>query len=128
MGLAVNGSRPAWRWSALPAACDSNRLKAVRETVKAKLVELGLLQPEAGGAGWELTDAGRELLSATLTKPYKSTLAADLLALGMIEPAPVGSGVWWAFTPSGRKLVRYLLTNPVPIGKPDSDPDAGAAE
>ena len=96
------------------------------DTVQAKLVGLGLLQPGVGGAGWELTDAGRELLLATVTKPYKSTLAADLLALGMIEPAPVGTGIWWAFTPSGRKLVRYLLTNPVPIENPDSD--AGAVE
>jgi hypothetical protein len=100
--------------------------RAVRDTVQAKLVELGLLQPGAGGAGWELTQEGRELLSATVTKPYKSTLAADLLALGMIEPAPVGSGVWWAFTPAGRKLMRYLLTNPVPIEKPDSG--AGSEE
>ena len=89
-------------------------------------MELGLLQPDASRAGWELTDAARALLSATLTKPYKSKLAADLIALGMIEPAPVSSGVRWAFTPSGRKLVRYLLTNPVPIDKPDSD--AGAVE
>jgi hypothetical protein len=95
-------------------------------TVQAKLVELGLLQKDASGAGWELTDAGRELLLATVTKPYKSKLAADLLALGMIEPAPVGSGIWWAFTPWGRKLFRYLLTNPVPIENPDSD--AGAVE
>ena len=99
-----------------------------RDTVQAKLVELGLFQGDASGAGWELTDAGRELLSATLTRPYKSTLAADLLALGMIEPAPVGSGIWWAFTPSGRKLVRYLLTSPVLIDQPDSDSEAGPVE
>ena len=99
-----------------------------RDTVQAKLVELGLFQPDASGAGWELTDAGRELLAATLTRPYKSRLAADLLALGMIEPAPVGSGVWWAFTPSARKLVRYLLTTPVPIDQPDSDSEAGPVE
>ena len=96
----------------------------MRGTVQAKLVELGLLQPDASGAGWELTQQGRELLSATVTKPYKSTLAADLLALGMIEPAPASSGVWWSFTPHGRKLMRYLLTNPVQIEKPNSDPGA----
>ncbi len=89
---------------------------------------MGVPQPDASGAGWELTDAGRELLSATLTRPYKSTLAADLLALGMIEPAPVGSGIWWAFTPSGRKLVRYLLTNPLPIEERNPDSDAGTVE
>jgi len=44
----------------------------------------------------------------------------------MIEPAPVGSGVWWAFTLSGRKLMRYLLTNPIPIQKPD--PGTASAE
>jgi hypothetical protein len=53
----------------------------VRDTVQAKLMDLGLLEREASGAGWELTQTGRELLSATLTKPYKSTLAADLLDL-----------------------------------------------
>ncbi len=99
-----------------------------RDTVQAKLVELGLFQPDASGAGWELTDARRELLSATLTRPHKSTLAADLLALGMIEPAPFGSGIWWAFTPSGRKLVRYLLTKPLPIDQPGSDSEAGPVE
>ena len=98
------------------------------DTVQSKLVELGLFQPDASGAGWELTDAGRELLLATVTKPYKSTLAADLLALGMIEPAPLGSGVWWAFTPQGRKLMRYLLTNPLPTKERDPDSDAGAVE
>jgi hypothetical protein len=98
----------------------------VGDTVQTKLVELGLLQPGAGGAGWELTQQARELLSATVTKPYKSKLAADLLALGMIEPAPVGSGVWWAFTLSGRKLMRYLLTNPIPIQK--RDPGTASAE
>ena len=35
------------------------------DTVQAKLVGLGLLEPAAGGAGWELTQTGRELLSAT---------------------------------------------------------------
>jgi hypothetical protein len=95
------------------------------DTVQAKLVELGLLQPDASGARWDLTDAGRELLRATLTRPQKSKLAADLLALGMIEPAPIGSGVRWAFTPSGRKLVGYLLSHPLPIEKPDSDSDTG---
>ena len=98
------------------------------DTVQAKLVELGLLQPDAGGTGWELTQQARELLSATVTKPYKSTLAADLLALGMIEPASADSGVRWSFTPHGRKLMRYLLTNPVQIEKPDSDSEAGPVE
>jgi hypothetical protein len=90
------------------------------DTVQAKLVGLGLLEPAAGGAGWQLTQTGRDLLSATLTKPYKSVLAADLLDLGMIEPAPSGSGgLWWVFTPQGRKLMRYLLTNPLPIEERD---------
>ena len=98
------------------------------DTVQAKLVELGLFQPDASGVAWELTNQARELLSATLTRPHKSKLAADLLALGMIEPAPVGSGVRWAFTPSGRKLVRHLLTRPVPIDKPDAGSDASSAK
>ncbi len=99
------------------------------DTVQAKLVGLGLLEPAAGGAGWELTQTGRELLSATLTKPYKSTLAADFLALGMIEPAPSGcSGLWWVFTPRGRKLMRYLLTNPLPTKERDLDSSTGAVE
>jgi hypothetical protein len=44
----------------------------VRDTVQARLVELGLLQKDASAAGLELTDAERELLSAALTKPYKA--------------------------------------------------------
>ena len=65
-------------------------------------MDLGLLEREASGAGWELTQTGRELLSTTLTKPYKSTLTADLLDLGVIGPAPNGSsGLWWVFTPCG---------------------------
>jgi hypothetical protein len=96
--------------------------KTVSDTVQAKLVELGLLQPD--GAGWELTQQVRELLSATLTHPHKSKLAADLLALGMIEPALAGSGLWWAFTPRGRKLLAHLLNNPVSTEKPGS----GSAE
>jgi hypothetical protein len=99
------------------------------DTVQAKLVGLGLLEPGVGGAGWELTQTGRELLSTTLAKPYKSTLAADFLDLGMIEPAPSGSsGLWWVFTPQGRKLMRYLLTNPLPTKERDPDFNAGAVE
>ncbi len=99
------------------------------DTVQAKLVGQGLLEPGACGAGWELTQTARELLSATLTKPYKSALAADLLELGMIEPAPSGSsGLWWVFTPRGRKLMRYLLTNPLPTKERDLDSDTGAVE
>jgi hypothetical protein len=95
-------------------------------TVQAKLVGLGLLQTAAGGAGWELTDAGRELLSSTLTKPYKSTLAADLLELGMIEPAQTGSSaLWWVFTPRGRQLMRHLLTHPLPTKERGPDSDTG---
>ena len=93
----------------------------MRGTVQPKLVDLGLLQPDAGGTGWELTQQARELLSATLKHPHKSKLAADLLDLGMIEPAPNGSGVRWSFTPQGRRLMRYLLTNPVQIEKPNSE-------
>ena len=51
----------------------------VRDTVQAKLTEVGLLPQGASGTGWQLTQQARELLSATLTKPCKSTLAADLL-------------------------------------------------
>jgi hypothetical protein len=87
------------------------------DTVQAKLVELGLLQPGAGGVGWELTQSARNLLTATVTHPHKSRLAADLLALGMVEPAPRDSDLWWVFTPKGRRLMRYLLTRPLPIGE-----------
>jgi hypothetical protein len=118
--VAVNGGSLARRWSALPATCYSNGI-AVRDTVQAKLVELGVLQPAADGAGWELTQQVRELLSATLTHPHNSKLAGDLLDLGMIEPAPAGSGLWWTFTPQGRKLLAHLLNNPVAIEMPDSD-------
>jgi hypothetical protein len=100
----------------------------VHDTVQAKLMELGLLQPEASGTGWELTQQARELFSDTLTSPHKSKLAADLLKLGMIEPGPVGSGLWWVFTPRGRDLLTYLLNNPVSIDQPDPDSDAGAVE
>jgi hypothetical protein len=93
----------------------------VRGTIQGRLVEVGLLQPDAAGAGWELTQQGRELFSDTLTHPHKSKLAADLLELGMIAPGPVGSGLWWVFTPRGRDLMTYLLNNAVPIDKPDSD-------
>jgi hypothetical protein len=89
------------------------------DTIQAKLVQLGLLQPDAS-AGWELTQQGRELLSATLSSPHKSTLTTELLKLGVIEPAPIGSGLWWAFTPRGRKLVTYLLNNPLPTEEPNS--------
>ncbi len=41
------------------------------DTVQAKLVGLGLLQPGVGGVGWELTQQGRELLSATLTQAWQ---------------------------------------------------------
>ena len=88
------------------------------DTVQAKLMQLGLLQPDAS-AGWEFTQQGRKLLSATLRSPHKSTLTAELLKLGVIEPATIGSGLWWAFTPRGRKLVTYLLNNPLPIENPD---------
>jgi hypothetical protein len=100
----------------------------VRDTVQAQLTEVGLLQPEASGTGWELTQQARELFSDTLTSPHKSKLAADLLKLGMIEPGPVGSGLWWVFTPRGRDLLTYLLNNPVSIDQPDPDSDAGAVE
>lgn len=98
------------------------------DTVQGKLVELGLLQPNASGAGWEFTQQARELFSATLTRPHKSQLAADLLALGMIEPAPIGSGLRWVFTPQGHKLVTHLLNNPLPTQEPDPDSDAAAEE
>ena len=87
----------------------------VRETVQAKLVQLGLLQPNTAGASWELTQLARDLLSSTLTSPHKSKLAADLLKLGMIEPGAMGSGPWWVFTPRGRNVMTYLLNNPVPL-------------
>ena len=99
-----------------------------RDTVQAKLVELGLFQPDASGAGWEFTQQARELFSDTLTRPHKSKLAADLLALGMIEPGPIGSGLRWVFTPQGRKLVAYLLNNPLPTQDHDPDSDSAAAK
>ena len=98
----------------------------MQDTIQVKLVQLGLLQPDASGAGWELTQQARELFSDTLTHPHKSKLAADLLALGMIAPGPVSSGLWWVFTPRGRDLITYLLNNAVPIDKPDSDPGTSA--
>src|SRR5262245_61476796 len=88
------------------------------------MVEVGLLRPNASGAGWELTTQACELLRATLARPYKSNLAAELLDLGVIEPAPPGLGLWWAFTSRGREVIRHLLTNPLPTEErhPDSDP------
>jgi hypothetical protein len=59
--LGVNGSRLVERQTALLSACDGNRPGAVRDTAQTKLVEPGLLQPDSGGAGWELTDAVRPL-------------------------------------------------------------------
>jgi hypothetical protein len=100
----------------------------VRDTVQAKLVQLGLLQPNMGGASWELTQEARELLLSTLTSPHKSNLAADLLKLGMIEPGAMGSGPWWVFTSRGRDLMTYLLNNPVPIEEPESDSNTGPVE
>jgi hypothetical protein len=93
------------------------------DTLQARLVQLGLLERNASGVGWDLTQEGRDLLSGTLTHPHKSQLAADLLDLGMIEPAPSGSGLWWVFTAQGRKLMAYLLNNPVSIEKPDPGTD-----
>jgi hypothetical protein len=96
----------------------------VSDTVQAKLVELGLLQPD--GAGWELTQQVRELLSATLTHPHKSKLAADLLALGMIEP------VWLAAVFGGHSrrgdasswrtcsTIPYRLRSPAPVRRNDA--------
>ena len=63
----------------LPTIALPPSLVDARDTVQAKLVELGLFQPDASGAGWELTQQGCELLSATLTHLHKSKLAADLL-------------------------------------------------
>jgi hypothetical protein len=51
----------------------------VRDTVQAKLTEVGLLQQGASGTGWQLTRQARELFSDALTHPHKSKLAADLL-------------------------------------------------
>ena len=96
------------------------------DTLRARLVQLGLLRPNASGVGWDLTQEGRDLFSNTLTHPHNSQLAADLLDLGMIEPAPSGSGLWWVFTARGRKLMAHLLNNPVSIEKPDSDTDEEA--
>jgi hypothetical protein len=81
----------------------------MRDTVQAKLLQLGLLQRNASGAGWQLTQLARELLSATLSSSHESTLTKDLLELGMIAPAPNGSGMCWVFTPRGRMLLAYLL-------------------
>src|SRR6266403_1876914 len=86
----------------------------LRATVQARLMELGLLQPDAS-AGWQFTRQGRELLSAAMASPRKSTLTMDLLKLGVIEPAPIDSGLWWDFTSRGRKLVTYLLNNQSPL-------------
>jgi hypothetical protein len=83
----------------------------MRDTVQAKLMQLGLLRPDAS-AGWELTQQGREILSATLVSPAKSALVVELLKLGVIECAPIGSSLSWVFTPQGRRLVTYLLNNP----------------
>ena len=80
----------------------------MRDTVQAKLMELGLLQPDAS-AGWEFTQRGRELISTTLSSPHESTLTKELLKLGVIERAPIGSGRCWLYTPRGRKVVSYLL-------------------
>jgi hypothetical protein len=97
------------------------------DTVQARLVQLGLLQPDAS-AGWEFTQEGRKLLSATLNSPHKSTITAELLKLDVIEPAPIGSGLWWAYTPQGRKLVTYLLNKPLPTKDADADSDARAVK
>ena len=91
------------------------------DTVQGRLVELGLLRPDASGAGWEFTPQAHELFSATLKHPHKSQLAADLLALGVIEPAPMGSSLRWTFTPQGRRLVGHLLKHPLAVREPDSD-------
>ena len=96
----------------------------MQDTIQAKLVELGLLQPNVDGTGWELTLQARELFSGTLTTPHKSTLGADLLSLGMIEPGPIGSGLRWVFTPRGRDLMTYLLNNAVTMDRPASEPDS----
>jgi len=92
----------------------------MRDTVQAKLLQLGLLQRNASGAGWELTQLARELLSATLSSSRESTLTKDLLRLGMIAPAPIGSGMCWVFTPRGRTLLVYLLNNPSAFEEPSS--------
>jgi hypothetical protein len=92
--------------------------REVRDTVQAKLLESGLLQPATSGAGWELTQRARDLLSATLSCSEETALTKDLLKLGMIEPAPVGSVMSWVFTPRGQKLLAYLLNNPVATEEP----------
>ena len=92
----------------------------MRDTIQAKLVELGLLQPNTSGTGWELTPEARDLFSGTLASPHKSKLGADLLGLGMIEPGPLGNGLRWVFTPRGRDLMTHLLNNAVATDKADS--------
>ena len=85
----------------------------MHDTVQEKLLESGLLQPAVSGAGWELTQRARDLLSATLSSSEESALTKDLLRLGMIEPTPIGSVMSRVFTPRGRTLLAYLLNNPV---------------
>ena len=91
----------------------------MHDSVQAKLMELGLLQPDAS-AGWEFSQQGRKRLSATLSSPQKSALTVELLKLGVIERAPSGSRRLWIFTSQGRKLVTYLLNNPLPTKEPNS--------
>jgi len=93
----------------------------MRDTVQAKLLQLGLLQRNARGAGWQLTQLAREFLSATLSSSHESTLTEDLLKLGMIAPAPIGSGMSWVFTPRGRTLLAYLLDRPSAFEDPALD-------
>ena len=89
------------------------RGREMHNTVQAKLLELGLLQPAVNGTGWELTQRARDLLSAALSTAEETALTKDLLKLGMIEPSPLGSAIPWVFTPGGRRLLAYLLNNPV---------------
>jgi len=81
----------------------------MRDTVQAKLLQLGLMRRNASGGGWQLTQLARELLSATLSSSHESALTKDLLKLAMIAPAPIDSGVCWVFTSRGRMLLAYLL-------------------
>jgi hypothetical protein len=89
------------------------RGREMHNTVQAKLLELGLLQPAVNGTGWELTQRARDLLSAALSTAEETALTKDLLKLGIIELAPVGSVMSWVFTRHGRRLLAYLLNNPV---------------
>jgi hypothetical protein len=94
------------------------RGREMDDTIQAKLLELGLLQPAVSGAGWELTRRARDLLWAALSNSEETALTKDLLKLGMIEPSPLGSAIPWVFTPGGRRLLAYLLNNPVATEEP----------